>query len=722
MSLNKNLIWFPFALVALLAAAYLLRGIGVSYFAYPVGLIAVLFLPGASFLTLWPSRWLKKMTLLEAVTHSLFLSVWIVPLVTFLMTKVGIPLNALTSVTLLMVSALVFALVLSFTPGKLEVWRQYFSQWKRYRSYLLGALVVSILAAIILARLEPFLPEYDGWWHLIFGERVKEFGGTAYGGAWSNFRPFFLHWIVNLELSSGIDSYTLTKWVIPVFGIFASLLSLRVYTSENGPIAKRSVWLLLLVLPLLAPLFVSQIIYIRAQYPIMIAAFYFLFLIKRRQIFFNLLGLTLAAVGIMFHEFSLFYLPLFIGALTIRYGKLLVAHWRSFALYAIYLVLLAFAYRGLFLGTILRPFQTVAPFLDQLREEGLRINRHLFFWKDYIGSDHPYQLTNYEILKFYAHHILFLIVLGLGLWLLIRNFRLRRVNRGDSAFRYALFGTLFLLLFIVEGLPRFGVPMDPERPWIFINYFALAIAADVLSTIRWKPKAFSRLATGIFLMAFVSVGITGLLMYKREKRIYATDTPAISFVREKTPINSLIIAPFEKQAPFYFFTGRPLSAAPRLPFWENIVKEDEESSKVLATLQNNFTESRSARVEKIRGMIDDLLETPGLVLERIGPLLAEYRDARAALSQSPQNRQIYLLVSQLPRTAAWTKRGASNDERYRMERDLVLHTGLFTVVFEDSANTLFLYEGPARPLLPLEEAENIERAVQEYLAPLGVSL
>jgi hypothetical protein len=586
----------------------------------------------------------------------------------------------------------------------------------------LVALALSIIAALALARLEPFLPEYDGWWHLIFGEKVKEVGSTNYGGPWSNFRPFFLHWMVNLEFLSGINSFTLTKWVIPAWGVFASVLSLRVYAGENDRIQRKSLLFLLLIIPFVAPLFLSQIIYVRAQYPVMMTAFYFLFLAKRRHPFFNLLGLVLVLLSIMFHEFSLFYLPLFL-IVTIRYWPAIRERWRSVVPHLIYLSLLAFAYRGVFWGAILRPFQTAAPFLERLREQGLALNPNLFFWKDYIGSDRPYQFTNYELLKFYAHHFLILVSPLIGLWLLIRFFYLRKEGRGDLAFRYALFGTLFLLFFIVEGLPRLGVPMDPERPWSFINYFVLAIIADLVVTIRWKRSALRLASAGILAIALLSIGVTGSFIREREKRIYATDIPAMEFIRDKTPATSLIIVPFDKRVPLAFFTGRAVTAAPRLSLWDQGGGRISASQKTLATLSDNFNEARVARVRTLREEIDRSLET---LLDadpsRVARLLNEYGEALRGLPKSVQPRDIYLLVSQSPRDAAWIEDYASGQDRYEKETIIVKESGLFEVTFENETNALFRYIGPPRPMLTLEEAESLEQEVQNSLAPIGRAL
>lgn len=400
-----------------------------------------------------------------------------------------------------------------------EFWRLLKADRPLQQRYLLN-LLVSTTFVLILAHLEKFLPEYDGYVH----ERMASLtlSSVATGNIQSVYRPGFYYLVALFKHFYGLQTIIYSKFVFPII--------LTVLTVEGLQLlrpAKKSwqAWLVVFS----APLMISQLIYFRAQsFAVMIFPLcVFTYLIqKNRRLQLAIFSLTIFG-AVFFHIFFVFAAILGIPTLVSwvasarnwsKREQLLLA---ASALLVVALVILLAVLSKDVIGQYIT-FKTIHFIANPLA----------------INTGGGVSLNSFNsLLKFYLHHIIYLALL-----ILIIAIPFRRKLLVPTIQLLYLIG---VFLFFAEVLPRFGFQYDQERVWVFINI--LAICCALLLADKSPLARSDRLIPVLSVVAAISLLTTSYFIHTRAKPFSGDDYAAVQFINQHYS-NAVVVGP-EVKAP-----------------------------------------------------------------------------------------------------------------------------------------------------------------------------
>jgi hypothetical protein len=385
---------------------------------------------------------------------------------------------------------------------------------------ILFDILIALCFAICYGLLEKYLPEYDGYAHermsqiLLQTDKVNIFSAT--------YRPGFLYLFVAAKVIWPSAIIFFTKFFFPFFITFLTIQNFRLWIKPGTSLLFG--W----IIPLSAPLFVSQAIYFRAQSIVAVflpLAAYTLFVRPERRFKYFIIGLAFA--GLLFYHifFSfvlLFALPFLITELR-----------RTFSWNLREKILLAVIFVTAWLLLLPHVSGIISTLLIYVNFSHFSLSL-----TPLISADGNAFTNIFKLGEYYTHQILFTALVALSVLAitykdLIKNEVLKKP--------LTLLAVAMAVLFVgAEILPRFGLQYDPQRIWIFINILVICTLLLICSELSQSKQR--QLVGLLSISALISLCLVGYFVHFRAKTFTQDDRDAISFINSQSP-EALIIGP-----------------------------------------------------------------------------------------------------------------------------------------------------------------------------------
>ena len=368
------------------------------------------------------------------------------------------------------------------------------TEQKTWRDWL-ADLVLAVGMITVFALLEQFLPEYDGYIHERMADILVAVGHinvvTTY------YRPGFLYLVAMTKLVWPTDSLFYTKFFFPSLFLLLAIRSFRLWTGPKSP------WWLAWFAALASPLFVSQVIYFRAQtiVAMMLPLAAYAFLVRPER-WLKFLMLVLGLLGVLF--FHIFFVFVLMFSLPFLWSEFMrVRDWNV-------------RERALGVAVALLVVANMLPHLANLKVD---LSAYLVFTGFHFVANPLFSLTAgggglsslIDLIKYYVDQGLFYMfcvaIVTLVAW--------RRGTIAEWRISRNLWLATLALFIGAEVLPRIGLKYDPQRFWLFIN---LTLIMLVTSTVAGMSAFWQRRLT-VFLgcMAAVSLLVVGYFVHTRAK-------------------------------------------------------------------------------------------------------------------------------------------------------------------------------------------------------------
>lgn len=534
---------------------------------------------------------------------------------------------------------------------------------------VLFSLLLAILCVLFFARLEQFLPEYDGYIHERVANLLLQYSYSDISSHYHT-RPAFYFLVALLKHILPNCGLLITKYIFPATITWMTILAVSLFAKKRSGLTTTSLLLFS------SPLFLSQTIYFRAQSVAIVLLPLILFELfgqeRRNNVRLTLLFIISAIGTLFFHIFFAVLVLLFL-TLFLDYVKTF-KNWDIFKKRAI-IIIVCLVIFNLFL--LMR--QNNGLLSAYINMSKIHLNTELFFIKHYAAPDIglKYNFSNFDLAKYYIHHILYLgFIVGLAFIIL------RRSNYFPDKSQNLKGIWLVFLVYLVgtEILPRFGIQYDPERLWIFAN-----IALIIIALILFDNSKKTNLAQYVIICsALISVATTAYFISKREKTFTNDDQKAIEFINTQQWQNSIIVTPEVKSPGVNLFKTSYLDTFidfPGVLHYSNPLELESQLS-LISKLDPQSVAKNTKNIQEETRIINSYLQSnQTLPAETI----SQYNQAIETL---PSNQKRNILIYTCNNIQFCNSSGTD----YQSKNNLLEKTGFLKKVFSNSTVTLYQFE------------------------------
>ncbi|MFA6423036.1 MAG: hypothetical protein WCW17_01135 [Patescibacteria group bacterium] len=417
--------------------------------------------------------------------------------------------------------------------------RSYTAVWCDYTTIALFA-----VAILIIILLNPLAQNYDKYLAILKLSVSQNFNLLAS-------RQIFISFTFLVSKISGLNISIVDRNIYDGLFFFSTLIFYD-YLKRN--LQSRLIislsYLSFLIPPVIlmqVDITIPQVVLVILTTPVLILA---IESIKYKNTLAAITAFSISITAILFHQLSAVLVAIAVITLGINLWKLIFIDkkilWKHIILFSIITIacFVIFDLWNLFLPSVLILKSAYLSFAN--------INWRWWFINRYLDIDGTIiMFSGINALFYYLYNgvLLLLLLAYLYCFICIKRIKIER---------YVLPPVLYLIFFFVvaEVLPRIGLFFLPNRAWLHMMIPAVILSALFLEKIEITKLKIKFIP--IILIVFICTGYAGSLYLIKNniKKVYREELPTANFIKNNTPVDSIILSSQDNLALVYIYGNR----------------------------------------------------------------------------------------------------------------------------------------------------------------------